>query len=107
MQPFEGYPNIVGKAKATLEHVHTGNQPSNGDQNTLKLQFQALMMNPEIADGTNASNALKDGKDYYITAGVEYGTEGFIWTGQAKVTTALQSLVLSKGRSSFDSSLSC
>ena len=51
-------------------------------------------MNPEHPE--NASIALKDGKDYYITAGVEYGQEGFVWTGQAKVTTVLQNLVSSK-----------
>lgn len=97
MLAFDGYPTLIGKAVATLENVHTGNQPSSGDENTLKLQFQALMMNPEIADGTNASNALKDGQDYYITAGVEYGQEGFIWTGMAKVSTVLQALVSPKG----------
>ena len=102
MLPFDGYPTLIGKAVATLENVHTGNQPSSGDQNTMKLQFQALMMNPEIADGTNASNALKDGQDYYITAGVEYGQEGFTWTGMAKVTTSLQALVSpEKGLSPF------
>ena len=94
MQPFDGYPTLIGKAVATLENVHTGNQGSSGgDENTLKLQFQALMMNPEIADGSDASNFLKDGQDYYITAGVEYGQEGFIWTGMAQVTTSLQALV--------------
>ena len=91
MQPFDGYPTLIGKAVAILENVHTDNRAASGDQNKLKLQFQAVMMNPEHPE--NASIALKDGKDYYITAGVEYGQEGFVWTGQAKVTTVLQNLV--------------
>ena len=94
MESFDGFPTLIGKAVAVLENVHTDNQPSSGDHNRLQLQFQALMINPEIADGTNASNALKDGQDYYITAGVEYG-QGFVWTGMAKVTTALKDLVSS------------
>ena len=93
MESFDGFPTLIGKAVAVLENVHTDNQPSSGDQNRLQLQFQALMINPEIADDTNASNALKNGTDYYITAGVEYGQQGLIWTGMAKVTTVLKDLV--------------
>ncbi len=83
-EPFDQYPTVVQKTTVLMEHVHTGGNMSASDHNMIQIQFQAILVDPK----TTANN-LKNGKDYYITAGVEYADGAYVWVGQAKVTTVM------------------
>jgi hypothetical protein len=74
----------VQKTTVILENVHTAGLESPDDHNKFQLQFQAILVNPKTT-----LNELKNAKDYYITAGVEYADGAYVWVGQAKITTVL------------------
>ena len=71
----------VEKASISMEQVHTSGNQGTTDALHYEIQFQALAMNME--------EDLLDNTNYYITAGVEYGHEAYIWIGQAEISTAL------------------
>ena len=87
-EPYAAYPTVTEKTIVTLENVHTDGLDSPDDHNILRFQFQAVLVDPKIP-----TNWLKNGKDYYITAGVEYSDGAYIWVGQGKVTTVLLTTV--------------
>ncbi len=45
---------------------------------------------------------LNPGTTYYITAGVEYGLDEYIWIGQAEVTSAATFATTVRGRKRTD-----
>ena len=63
-----------------FQQVHTNGQPDSGELNKITIQFQAILL---------PTGDVED-KDYYITAGAEYGDEQYVWVGQEKVTVARQ-----------------
>ncbi len=81
---YSGYSTVVKKTSLLFEKVHTDGKDASDDKNVLQIQFQAVLVNPE-----STTNWLKNGKDYYITAGVEYADGSYIWAGQAKISTVL------------------
>ena len=79
------HPEKVEKSKIILEEVHTGESEAIGNDNSLKFQFQAVLVDHfETATATS----------YFITAGVEYANEAYIWVSQAEIMTSLQPHVL-------------
>ena len=64
-----------------LEQVHTEGVPDDtGDDNKVTVQFQAVAVSVDDLDTAT---------DYYLTAGVEYGHEQYVWVGQAHIKTNL------------------
>jgi len=71
----------IEKTSILLEQVHTnGAEAPDTTNNQLIFQFQAVMV---------ATSDLVSNKRYYITAGVEYGDEEYVWIGQAEVISVL------------------
>ena len=69
------------KTKITYERIHTmGTNTTSGDDNAIVFQFQAIMV--DVGEITTGSN-------YYITGGMEYGSETYIWVGQQEITAAI------------------
>ena len=84
------FPSIVEKSIIIFEHLHTtGSDSYAADQTRIQIQFQAILLNLD-----DDENSLESGKDYFITAGVEYGE--LLMVGQAKITTVLVPNVRSK-----------
>ena len=63
-----------------MEQVHTTGIPDEGNQNKLRVEFQAVLVDHEAT-----KTATKD----FITTGVEFGDEAYVWVGQAEITTSL------------------
>ena len=67
-----------------MEQVHTSNTstdaPEPADNNKITFQFQFILV--DTSD--------KYTGNYYLTAGVEYGNQAYVWVGQAAITTAYQ-----------------
>lgn len=75
------FPSIVEKSIIIFNHLHvTSNDSSATDQSRIQIQFQAILLNLD-----DDENSLRSGKDYYITAGVEYGALNMV--RQAKIST--------------------
>ena len=83
-KPKQDYPSVIEKTTILLEHVHTDDTEDPNDDNKLVFQFMAIMV---------STDDLETARDYYITAGVEYGIDEHVWIGQAKVTSVLLSRV--------------
>ena len=62
----------VEKTTLILEQLHTDGIQASDDSNKVKVQFQAVMV---------PVNDLVTATDYFLTAGAEYGNEGFVWVG--------------------------
>ena len=76
------FPSIVEKSIIIFNHLHvTSNDSSATDQSRIQIQFQAILLNLD-----DDENSLRSGKDYYITAGVEYGE--LLMVRQAMISTA-------------------
>ena len=92
-----GFPTVVRCVKLTLtskldfklsqietsrmlfQQVHTNDQEdTGGGTHKITIQFQAILV---------PTGDVED-KDYYITAGAEYGNEQYVWVGQEKVTVS-------------------
>ena len=79
----ERFPSIAQKSIIIFEHLHTAsNSSSSIDHSRIQIQFQAILLNLD-----DDENSLKSGKDYYITAGVEYGE--LLMVRQARISTVL------------------
>lgn len=63
-----------------MEQVHTSNTSDLADDNKITFQFQFILV--DTSD--------KYTGNYYLTAGVEYGDQAYVWVGQAAITTAYQ-----------------
>ena len=61
-----------------FQQVHTNGMTDSLEENKITVQFQAILL---------PTGDVQD-KDYYITAGAEYGDEQYVWVGQEKVTVA-------------------
>lgn len=73
------FPTVVEKAVIDWTNVQTTG-PDGTDKNTINVQFQAMMVPlPE----------LENGKKYYVSAGIEYAEEAYVWVGQIEVTASL------------------
>jgi len=72
----------VEKSSILLEQVHTGGLEAGGDpnDNQMTLQFQAVMVN---------TDDVMSNQRYFITAGVEFGNEEYVWIGQAEIISVL------------------
>ena len=63
-----------------------------GDARSVEVQFQAMLLNlPEVSDS----------QDRYITTGLTYGDESYIWVGQSHITTKETMKLMNVSRSSF------
>ena len=60
--------------------MHTSNTSDSADDNKITFQFQFILV--DTSD--------KYTGNYYLTAGVEYGDQAYVWVGQAAITTAYQ-----------------
>ena len=63
----------IEKAIVPYKEIETS-----GNDRSAEVQFEAMMV--DIGD-------ISGSQDRHITAGLEYGDSGYIWVGQAKVTT--------------------
>ena len=72
-----------------LEQVHTDSTEDAGDANKVVVQFQAVAV--DVPD-------LESARDYYLTAGVEYGNEQYVWVGQAHIRTIVVASRVSASR---------
>ena len=70
----------IEKSHIRLEQVHTSNVSTGTNDNTITFQFQFILV--DTSD--------KYTGQYYLTAGVEYGNQAYVWVGQAAITTAYQ-----------------
>ena len=70
----------IEKSHILLEQVHTSNTSNLVDDNKITFQFQFILV--DTSD--------KYTGNYYLTAGVEYGNQAYVWVGQAAITTAYQ-----------------
>ena len=70
----------IEKSAILLEQVHTSNTSDAASANKITFQFQFILV--DTSDKYTGS--------YYLTAGVEYGDQAYVWVGQAAITTAYQ-----------------
>eukprot|EP00094_Tigriopus_californicus_P011496 TCALIF_11101-PA protein Name:"Protein of unknown function" AED:0.09 eAED:0.09 QI:0/0.77/0.73/0.95/0.48/0.58/46/1495/2737 len=74
------YPTYIEKTKITFEQLHTNDEGSPDDENQVKVQFQAVLVDHE---------QTQNGRQYYLTTGVDFAGQSFVWIGQAKVQTSI------------------
>lgn len=74
----------IETSRMLFQQVHTeGVADTGGDTHKITIQFQAILV---------PTGDVED-KDYYLTAGAEYGNEQYVWVGQEKVTVSRQTRV--------------
>lgn len=66
--------------------MHTDGTAVTNTENMIKLQVQFFAV--DVTDLTDIA--------YYLTAGVEYGDQSYVWVGQAPITVAKAVRVRSK-----------
>ena len=76
-----------------MEQLHTNDNPDGGDRNHIVVQFQAILLDLGIDANGNAAAAQTD-MLYYITAGVEYGNEEYVWIGQQEIKVLITDHVI-------------
>ena len=71
----------------TLEQLHTQGLEDGGDKNKIEVKFTAVML--DVGETLGGAAAGLADQTYYVTVGVSYGTQQFVWVGQQEVTVVL------------------
>lgn len=74
----------IEKTKITFEQLHTNDEGSPDNDNEVRIQFQAVLVDHE---------QTQNGRQYYLTVGVDFAEQSFVWIGQAKIQTSIVPLV--------------
>ncbi len=85
--PFPGHSTVIRRTSMLFESVSTDGLESAGDDNKMRVRFQAVLVGLP-------SNELVNGKVYWATAGVLFGGEDrSVFLAQAKIRTLMLPMV--------------